>query len=302
MLCAGVTGGCSGSSVIQGQPSASRPTTSAPPPIVGRPAHLADPGRAHTIETDAAADVVAVDSYDYRSLERDLHRGLAHSTGAFAQRYRAAYTGTIEPAAKRAHAAQRVSVAASAVASVHGTRALLLVAGRLRTTSRTGGAKTVGFLAQVAVTEHSGQWLVTSVRTGLRKANIVLPQAGPGLITAQLTVGRGVHDLLNISRAHFARDYAHLLRLCTGSLRQSLTAAESQARSGVAHADSTGYVDQIATVSASGRRAVLLAAAYSRPFTSPTVHHRAVQHAYLVTVVLSGRRWLLSDLRDVETS
>ena len=123
----------------------------------------------------AAANRIARDilSYDYRTIDRDLARARAETTGPFAQQYAAAATD-LRTQAVATHAIVQARVRDSGVVSAEAGRVVVLVFADQVSVTRLKAAavpttRLIPSAVQMTLTDSDGHWRVsslTAVQTG----------------------------------------------------------------------------------------------------------------------------------------
>jgi hypothetical protein len=280
-------------SSAEAAPSASVSVSVSVSAHAGADAELSDPSGFAALLSAAQTAIEAVDSYDYRHLDKDRAAGDAVSTGAFRARYDASLSALAKRAAKTRPVQQAV-VQKIAVTSLSGDRAGVLAFGRLDTSTSTSP------LASGVTFEKAGSTWVISDMIDLsdRGAFVAVP---PGDLALQHAVTAGaqeVVDLLSYSRANFTADFNRALDGLTGALRvqQAQRRASLQQSMNSSQTDYAGQVRSVGVESASGSSVLLLvvatgyqvkAASGAQPLFGTERFEVGVEHVH--------GRWLVSE-------
>ena len=233
------------------------------------PAQFSDPAVVSAVLTAATAEVEAVDSYDYRTLDTAITAGLAATTGEFQRSYRSAMTGPVAAAASASRTVQRGTVqkvGITAVSSDQRTASALVLARLLTTASSTAGAtRTTPVTLGVTLQSVGGTWLISAMSEVGTSSVQAQPPGTPALYSAAVAGAQEVVNLLTFSRASYDADFARALSGLTGPLvgeqqgqKQSILDTLT-----VSHADYVGQVRGIGIESADGDSILMLVAATS---------------------------------------
>jgi hypothetical protein len=139
----GLAGGVATYFVVQaqGQPAPRAEASATPTPTVaaGAGALIAQPDVATAFIAGAVSDIVAVTSYDYRTLDEALSNGLAVTTGTYRESYQSAMTGAVAENARRNHTVQTFDVLRVGIGAItaNGTEARVLIFGKEHVTDDT---------------------------------------------------------------------------------------------------------------------------------------------------------------------
>jgi hypothetical protein len=271
------------------------------------PAAYDSPGAAAAVLAAATAGVEAVDSYDYRDINRAIQAGLTATTGEFQTSYRAAMTGVVASQAPAQHTVQLCTVRKLGLStlSTDQSAATVLVLGRLQTQDLTTGTtpRETAITLGVTLANVNGQWLISAVAdlsTGTQQS--VPP--GTGALQAATRAGaQEVLNLLSFSRANYVTDFGRALSGLTGPL---LTEQESQRASILATMTSAGadYVGQVRAVgieSVSADSLTLLVVASSFQVDATGKQTPQTQPEIEVGVVRVNGQWLVDQFLAVSS-
>lgn len=286
-------------SLVGGGSSGSTPTSA----TVSEPqARLTSAARTQAFVAGATSDVLSVTSYSYRTLQSDLDNGLAVTTGAYRDRYRAALTGSLGATARRLHRTQTFQLATAGIGrtSADGSSAHVLLFGTQGVQDDTTGGHTQDSLVTLDATirRQGDSYLISGLDVG---GDAGLPAGTTGLTAAAEAARSEVAALLTMRRAHLATDSRAVVATTVGPLHSQLTTQAASVRRAVTKGgyDLTGEVTALAVRSADGDTATLLVAATGDRTTASGRSSVATDGRYAVTVVRVQGRWLVSALDPV---
>jgi hypothetical protein len=253
----------------------------------------------------ARTDVATANSYDYRTLGRDLTAALAVTTGSYRQQLRQAFTTVVEPQARLRHAAQDVHVGAVGIETLpsDARSAAVLVAATLHVRSRSVN-HVDPLQAEVTLTLVGGRWLLSRVTTPSNSASDASAQApgSPQLRAAQAAGDRETAAIGTFSHATFAHHLHRAVAGTTGAFRADLLHNVATLRRQARAADFrlVTHVPFSAVVTASGNQVAMLV-------TLDTVRGHGSQAVStttsdLVTVTDVKGHWLISAANTVSGS
>ncbi|MBE7189364.1 hypothetical protein [Jatrophihabitans endophyticus] len=288
--------------VLIGRDGSPAPTSAAPAPADDPQARLTYSARSQAFVAGATSDILSVTAYSYRSLQSDLYNGLAVTTGSYRARYRSALHGSLGSTARRLHRTQTFSLAAAGIGSMNaaGTSAHVLLFGTQGVQDDTTGGRTDDSLVTLDATiRRSGDsYLISGLEVG---GDAGLPPGTTGLTSAAEAARSEVAAILTLRRAHLVADSDAALAGSVDPLHAQLRSQAAAARRAATKGryDLTGEVTAIAVQSAAGDTATLLVAATGDRTTSAGKSSVATDGRYVVTVVRTGGRWLVSTLAPV---
>ncbi|WP_375499921.1 hypothetical protein [uncultured Jatrophihabitans sp.] len=267
-------------------------------------ATIVDSGAANAFLAGATTDIVAVTTYDYRSLDTTLSNGETVTTGAYRTSFRAALTGSLATEAKRAHRVQTFASLAAGIGQIAkgGASAKVMIFGAQSVTDDTTGGKAKQTLVTLTATiERQGsRYLVADLSAG---GNAGLPAGTAGLRAAAEAGRSEVAAVLTLRHDHFDADYNVALAGAVEPLRTTLTSQAAATRQRITKGgyDLAGTVTAVAVQRAAGDTLVLLVAATGAR-TAAGKTSVVVDGRYRVTVVRVGSRWVTSSIDAVMPS
>ncbi len=274
---------------------------SADPAGGGQTASITDSAAAQAFMAGASTDIVAVTTYDYRSMDTALSNGELVTTGGYRTSFRAAFAGALATDAKRAHRVQTYSLLAAGIGTIaqDGKSAKVLTFGvQSVTDDTTAGKARQTLLTLTATIERQGnRYLISDLNAG---RNAGLPAGSAGLRAAAEAGRAEITAVLTLHHDHFDADYDTALGGAVGPLRSTLTSQSAATRARITKGgyDLAGTVTAVGVQQAAGATLVLLVAATgTRTSGGRTV---VVDNGrYRVTVVHTGGRWVTSSIDPV---
>jgi hypothetical protein len=288
--------------LTDGDSSSANHRASASPTSIVTGARLADPDEAIGFIAGATSDVVAVTTYDYRSLDDALNAGLAVTTGAYRTAYRQALTGPLAATAKKDHVIHSFELLKVGIGEINaaGTEAKVLVFGTQQAiddaTGNTGASSPVTLCATMQ--RLGNRYLISDL---VADADAGLPPGGPQLIVAAQAARTEVMNVLSYRRAQFDADQQRAQGGATSPLSEQIErdAAATQAAMIKGKYDLNGTLSAVAVESAADASATLLLAGNSNKLSDAGVVIGTSPVRYEVTVNQSGGRWVASHMTAV---
>jgi hypothetical protein len=191
-------------------------STAAGPPAAGSGAALADPDRTTEFLAAAGSDIVAVTTFDYRRLDDALTAGLAVTTGAYRQSFRAALTGSLAASARANHTVHDFQVLAVGIGEMDaaGDTAKVLILGRQLVTDRSARRPRASVLALAATMRRDGdRYLISELA---QDAGVGTPVGTPQLAQAIAAGRRAVSGAVAVAVQDASGATVHLLVAATG--------------------------------------------------------------------------------------
>lgn len=181
----------------------------------GLGAAFAQPDVAAAAMVAARSGVVAVDSYDFRTLAADVDTGTQATTGAFRGTYRAAMLGDVTAHAKQMQTVQTATVQKVGLLSLStdGLRAEVLVLALLSTADTTSPSpRATPVTLDVTMLDVNGNWLVAGMADVTRNPLPDDAPAGTPDLEAAVAAGRSaIVALLSYRREEFDADFQRAL-------------------------------------------------------------------------------------------
>ena len=249
----------------------------------------------------ATTDIVAVTTYDYRSLDTALSNGETVTTGRYRTAFRTALTGTLASDARRVHRVQTFALLDAGVGQLakDASTAKVLIFGVQSVTDDTtkGKARQTLVTLTATMTRQGNRYLVADLSAGV---NAGLPAGTSGLRAAAEAGRAEVVALLTLRHDHFDADYNKALSGAVEPLRTTLTGQAAATRKRVTGGgyDLAGTVTAVAVERAAGDTLVLLVAATGTR-TAKGKTSTVVDGRYRVTVVNVSGRWATSAVDSV---
>ena len=250
----------------------------------------------------ATTDIVAVTTYDYRSLDTALSNGEPVTTGAYRASFRAALTGPLAAEARRVHRVQTFALLDAGIGEIaaNSRSAKVLIFGvQSVTDATTGGAARKTLVTLTATLQRQGsRYLVAQLAAG---QNAGLPAGTAGLRAAAEAGREQVVDVLSLRHDHFDADYNRALAGAVDPLRASLTSQLATTRKQVTSGgyDLAGTVTAVGVERVAGDTVVMLVAATGTRTTSAGKTTTVVDGRYRVTVVYVSGVWVTSAIDAV---
>lgn len=260
-------------------------------------AELSDPSGVAALLSAATDAIQAVDSYDYRHLDKSRAAGDAVSTGGYRGRYDEALA-SLQRTAGKAKTVQQATVQKIAVTSLAGDQAGVLAFGRLDVTDSADPAGTSKILASGVSLQRSGStWLISDMTDLSDQGTFAATPPGNRALVSAVTAGaREVVDLLSYSRTSFDADFNRAIDGLTGPLRiQQLRRRGGLEQSmNSTQTDYAGQVRSVGVESASGSSVLLLVCATGYSVRATGKQPLSGTERFEVGVEFVGGRWLVS--------
>lgn len=267
-------------------------------------ARLDNPDLATAFLAGAASDIVAVTTYDYRSLDEALQAGLSVTTGRYRTAYEQALTGPLAAAARSGHVVHEFAVLKLGIGAMNaaGTEATVLIFGQQQVTDDTTHGKPVNSaVTLVATIQRSGpQYLISDLA---QDANPGLPPGSPDLTVAADSAATEVVNMLSYRRAAFAADLQRALSGATGALHTQLQQAAAATKAAMTKGgfDLSGTVTAVAVEQAQGDTVTMLVAATVNRLAAASGAARSTPVRYEITVNrTAGGAWPASQANVVD--
>lgn len=267
-------------------------------------ARLDNPDLATAFLAGAASDIVAVTTYDYRSLDEALQAGLSVTTGRYRTAYEQALTGPLAATARSRHVVHEFAVLKLGIGQLNaaGTEAKVLIFGQQQVTDdSTHGKQVSSPVTLVATIERTGpQYLISDLAQG---ANPGLPPGSRDLTVAADSAATEVVNMLSYRRAAFAADLQRALSGATGALHTQLQQAAAATRATMKKGgfDLSGTVTAVAVEQAQGDTATMLVAATVNRQATAGGAARSTPVRYEITMNrTAGGTWLASQANVVD--
>ncbi len=305
-----------GSPSIAAAPSfgASLPISSPPPSTASgstaSPAHagdaeFADAGATSALLSAATDAIQTVDSYDYRTLDKNRAAGDAVITGAFGSRYDAALRA-LSASARKAKTVQQAVVQKIAVTALSGDTAGVLAFGRLDiTNSANPGGTSQPLDAGITLKRVGTAWKISDTTDLVNQGTFVAAPPGNAALLAAVTAGaHEVVNLLSYARATFDADFARAIDGLTGPLRtqQQQRRADLEQTMNQTQTDYAGEVRSVGVESASGSSVLLLVCATGYSVRVGAGNPMSGTERFEVGVQYVNGRWLVSEYLALPTT
>lgn len=257
-----------------------------------------DASGASALLTAATNAVQIVDSYSYRTLDKDEAAADAVITDSFRARYDTALNG-LSAAARKAKTVQQAVVQKIAVTSMSGDTAGVLAFGRLDVTNTANPGGTSLELASGVTLQRVGTaWRISDTTDLSNQGTFVASPPGNAALLAAVTAGaREVVNLLSYARATFDADFARAIDGLTGPLRTH----QIQQRAGLeqsmnqSQTDYAGVVRSVGVEGASGSSVLLLVCATGYSLQPGSAAPRSGTERFEVGVENVKGHWLVSE-------
>ncbi|MDT4924369.1 MAG: hypothetical protein QOG01_2082 [Pseudonocardiales bacterium] len=310
VISVGLAGGVATYFVVQaqGQPApraeASATPTPTPTPTVaaGAGALIAQPDVATAFIAGAVSDIVAVTSYDYRTLDEALSNGLAVTTGTYRESYQSAMTGAVAENARRNHTVQTFDVLRVGIGAItaNGTEARVLIFGKEHVTDDTEQTAVDDTPVTLCATirRQGNSYLISDLVEG---ANAGVPPGTSELPVAAEAGRAEVVNMLTYRRSDFAIDYARALAGATGGLQRQIVLDAPRTKTAISSGryDLRGSVTAVAVERATGDTVTLLVAATGTQVDDNGNETQATNGQYEVTVDNMAGSWLTSAITPI---
>jgi hypothetical protein len=267
-------------------------------------ARLDNPDLATAFLAGAASDIVAVTTYDYRSLDEALQAGLSVTTGRYRTAYEQALTGPLAAAARSGHVLHEFAVLKLGIGQLNaaGTEAKVLIFGQQQVTDDSTHGKQVNSPVTLTATiQRTGpRYLISDLA---QNANPGLPAGSPDLTVAADSAATEVVNMLSYRRAAFAADLQRALSGATGALRTQLqqAAAATKATMTKGGFDLSGTITAVAVEQAQGDTVTMLVAATVNRLVAASAAARSTPVRYEITVNRAANgTWLASQAGVVD--
>ncbi len=258
------------------------------------------PAAAQAFVAGATADITAVTAYDYRSLDIALQDGLAVTTGAYRDAYRAAITGELASRARQERIVQTFRQTAAGIGTMSADlrTAKVLVFGVQSVRRGDADPEDTPISLTATMQRQGDRYLISQLESG---TNAGVPGGNAQLAEAAETVRRQVLAMLTLRRSSLSADYDAALADTVNPLRASLATSLQRTRATVAKSDYdlSGRVTAVAIESAGGNRVVVLVAAsgYRVNGGSGTLDSDL---RLRVTAVYTGGAWRVADSQSAD--
>jgi hypothetical protein len=261
-------------------------------------AAFADASAASALLTAATNAIQIVDSYDYRTLDKNETAADAVITGSFRARYDTALS-ELSAAARKAKTVQQAVVQKIAVTSLSGDTAGVLAFGRLDVTNTANPSGTSVDLASGVTLQRVGTaWHISDTTDLSSQGTFVASPPGNAALLAAVTAGaREVVNLLSYARATFDADFARAIDGLTGPLRTQ----QVQQRAGLeqsmnqSQTDYAGVVRSVGVEGASGSSVLLLVCATGYSLQPGSAAPKSGTERFEVGVENVKGHWLVSE-------
>ncbi|HEX3335098.1 MAG TPA: hypothetical protein VHS54_01475, partial [Jatrophihabitans sp.] len=275
--------------------------TLTPTVAAGDGARMAQPDLATAFIAGAVSDIVAVTSYDYRTLDEALNNGLAVTTGRYRESYRGAMTGVVAANARRNHTVQTFDVLRVGIGAItaDGTEAKVLIFGSEHIDgAEPAPAGDTPVTLCATIHRQGSSYLIGDLVEG---ANAGVPPGTSELPVAAEAGRAEVVNVLTYRRSDFAIDYAGALAGATGGLQRQIVLGGPRTRAAISSGryDLLGSVTAVAVERAAGDTVTLLVAAAGTQVDDNGDATRATDGQYEVTVDRVAGQWLTSAITPV---
>jgi hypothetical protein len=206
-------------------PHTRAPTTSASPQPA--PPAFADADVVAAVLSAAKSEVVTINTYDYRHLDKDFRAAEARTTGGYRTRLEHAHTSGLKDQLMHAKAIQQATVdhVGLVVLGNKAQGADVLVGGTLRTARTNVDPQTKRFTSVVTLTKDHGHWRVSAQNPpdGVHDE----PRGNAALHDAFAAAKAHLPALYTLRYKHFDDDYNKLLSYAIGDAETALTARQN---------------------------------------------------------------------------
>lgn len=282
-------------------PHTPAPKTSASPQPA--PPQFADADVVSAVLSAAKSEVVTINTYDYRHLDKDFRAAEAQTTGGYRTRLERAHTAALKDQLAQAKAIQQATVDHTGLV-VLGNKALgadVLVGGTLRTARTNVDPQTKRFTSVVTMTKTHGRWLVSAQNPpdGVHDE----PRGNAALHDAFAAAKAHLPLLYTLRYKHFDDDYSKLLSYAADDAQTALAARRDAIDSQMQkqQIDYQGSVRALSVAAVSGDSGGQ-AEVFALVDATTEFHgvKGAARHWQLdATLTRSGTQWLISQFTAV---
>lgn len=268
-------------------------------------AAFTDPPTVATVLLDARSGVQAVDSYDYRTFDRDRAAGHALTTGVFQSGYDQSMSGSVQQHARQNHTVQSCTVQRAGIVSMDAgaQQAVVLVLAVLSVTDSTHpDAQRSPVSLNVTMQRVGTSWLIAAMADAGQLVQSDATAPGTPDLLAAVTAGRkAVGNLINYRRASFAADFQRSLTGLGPTAATQQRDNEASIRDGMASGsyDLVGDVVEVAVEDAGFDAATLLVIGDRYQVSDDGNRTSLPALRAEVAMTRSGDAWLLAQFTQV---